>query len=235
MSYHNSVGTYYGPDTTVLLFTGLAGAGKSTLAGISSKFMKRLIRYSDIQPRDAIAVETVDGEALRAKSGNVSWDKAGVRAQASSLIGHVHNLIREYGSTQCRYLFVYADLVMPYRDIRLSIEDTFARVEKKISFSEVYVKTPIEEVRERRAELWEKAERGEVTGLAGFHFPYEEHEDLGLNLGAILSGSKKHFDIAEFRAKDIASSLLCDITERVDFDNSKRRFTDGRTGQYREV
>lgn len=141
------------PDAFTIWFTGLSGAGKSTIG-------QRV------------------GEALRTRGLSVEvLDSGRIRQQINRLLGFTKeevetNLLRL--GYECQLLnrngvSVVVTSVSPYREVRDRLRNEIDR------FVEVYCRCPMEVLMKRGAkELFEKAQRGEIKHVAGVDAPYEE-------------------------------------------------------------
>jgi adenylylsulfate kinase len=140
-----------------LWFTGLSGAGKTTLA-------TKLV--PEMKARDVL-VELLDGDEVRTNlSKGLGFSKED-RDTNIRRIGYVSRLLSRNG------VGVIAAAISPYREIRDEVRRT---VENDGSeFIEVYVKCPISVLAKRDVKgLYEKALAGEITGFTGISDPYEE-------------------------------------------------------------
>jgi adenylyl-sulfate kinase len=135
-----------------LWFTGMSGAGKST---ITSLIEKRL--------RDHGAkVEVLDGDVVRTNlSKGLTFSKED-RDENIRRIGFVCELLTRNG------VIAIVAAISPYRAVR---EEVRARIG---SFVEVYVECPIEVLAERDVKgLYKKALAGEIANFTGVSDPYE--------------------------------------------------------------
>jgi adenylyl-sulfate kinase len=140
-----------------LWFTGLSGAGKTTLTNaILPQLRER-----------GVKVEALDGDEVRTNlSKGLGFSKEDRDANIRR-IGYVARLLSRNG------VGVIAAAISPYREIRdevrRSVETDGAR------FIEVYVKTPLETLIERDVKgLYKKALAGEIKQFTGVSDPYEE-------------------------------------------------------------
>ena len=136
----------------VLWFTGLSGAGKST---ISSLIEARL--------RGAGAkVEVLDGDVVRTHlSAGLTFSKED-RDINIRRIGFVAELLARHG------VVVIVAAISPYRAVREEVRSRIA------NFVEVYVECPIEVLAERDVKgLYKKALAGEIQNFTGVSDPYE--------------------------------------------------------------
>ncbi len=134
-------------------FTGLSGAGKST---ISSRLVERL------KTRGETKIEVLDGDVVRTNlSKGLGFSKED-RDTNILRIGFVCDLLSRNGA------IAIGAAISPYREIRDKVR---ARVK---DFIEVYVKAPIETLVERDVKgLYKKALAGELKNFTGVSDPYE--------------------------------------------------------------
>jgi adenylyl-sulfate kinase len=136
-----------------LWFTGLSGAGKSTIAN-------RVAR--ELRTRGH-KVEVLDGDEVRTNlSKGLGFSKED-RDTNIRRIGYVCNLLARNG------VIAISAAISPYRDIRDEIRRNHQR------FFEVYMKCSIEKLSERDVKgLYKKALAGEIKNFTGISDPYEE-------------------------------------------------------------
>jgi adenylyl-sulfate kinase len=135
-----------------LWFTGLSGAGKSTISAIIEKRL-----------RDAGAkVETLDGDVVRENlSKGLGFNKED-RDTNIRRIGFVCELLSRNG------VIAIVAAISPYRAVR---EEIRSRVR---NFVEIYVECPLEVVLGRDVKgLYKKALAGEIPQFTGVTDPYE--------------------------------------------------------------
>jgi adenylyl-sulfate kinase len=118
------------------------------------------------------------GDALKARNLKVEvLDSGRIRQQINRLLGFSReevetNLLRL--GYECRLLnrngvTAIVTAVAPYRDVRDRIREEVGR------FVEIYCRCPMEILMKRgAADLFEKAQRGEIAHVAGVNAPYEE-------------------------------------------------------------
>ena len=135
-------------------FTGLSGAGKSTIAHLVEAELKRR----------GEPVEILDGDVVRTHlSRGLGFSKED-RDENIRRIGFVCNLLSKHG------VFSIAAAISPYREIRDEV-----RTQANGKFLEVFVECPLEECARRDVKgLYEKALRGEIQNFTGISDPYEE-------------------------------------------------------------
>lgn len=135
-----------------LWFTGLSGAGKTTLA--------RLVEV-ELSARGH-RVEVLDGDIIRTNlSKGLGFSKED-RDTNIRRIGFVCNLLTRNG------VVAIAAAISPYREVREEVRRDIG------SFVEVYVKCPIDVLAERDVKgLYKKALLGEIKNFTGVDDPYE--------------------------------------------------------------
>jgi adenylyl-sulfate kinase len=134
-------------------FTGLSGAGKSTIGDLVEAELKRRG-----QP-----VEIMDGDVVRTHlSKGLGFSKED-RDENIRRIGFVCNLLSKHG------VFAIAAAISPYRSVRDEV-----RAGAGGKFLEVYIATPLAECARRDIKgLYAKAFAGEIKNFTGVSDPYE--------------------------------------------------------------
>jgi bifunctional enzyme CysN/CysC len=149
-------------------FTGLPGAGKSTIAGAVEE---RLVTAG----RPAFLL---DGDNLRhGLNGDLGFDEQ-ARCENVRRTAHVARLFAEAGT------IALVSLVSPYLTDRKASEMLHAA--HGLHFIEVFVDAPLEVCEQRDPKgLYARARAGELPGLTGVGAPYETptHPDLVLRAG----------------------------------------------------
>jgi len=144
-------------------FTGLSGAGKSTVAEML---------FHEFQAR-GMKTEILDGDVVRQNlSKGLGFSKED-RDLNILRIGFVADLLTRNGvATICCP-------ISPYREARDAVRAQIG------DFVEIYVHATVEEIAAHRDPkgLYKKALAGEITGFTGVDDPYEapEHPELVLN------------------------------------------------------
>jgi adenylylsulfate kinase len=143
-------------------FTGLSGAGKSTIAEML---------FHELQAR-GLKTEILDGDVVRQNlSKGLGFSKEDRDTNILRIAFVAQLLTRNGVATICCP-------ISPYRDAR-------ARAREMIGdFVEVYVHATVEEIAEHRDPkgLYKKALAGEITGFTGVDDPYEPPERPDLRL-----------------------------------------------------
>ena len=133
-------------------FTGLSGAGKSTVSSIVEAEMRK---------RD-LRVEVLDGDVIRTHlSKGLGFSKAD-RDTNIRRIGWVCEVLARNG------VVALAAAISPYREIRDEVRGKVGR------FVEVYMECPVPILAERDVKgLYKKALAGEIKNFTGVDDPYE--------------------------------------------------------------
>jgi adenylylsulfate kinase len=139
-----------------LWFTGLSGAGKSTIAHLVGPELERR----------GHVVEYLDGDTVRTNlSKGLGFSKED-RDTNIERIGWVASRLTRQGGA------VIAAAISPYEETRRKAR---TMVEQWGTFVEVYVKASVDECAKRDVKgLYEKAFRGEIKGFTGVDDPYED-------------------------------------------------------------
>jgi adenylylsulfate kinase len=141
----------------VIWFTGLSGAGKSTIA---SALVAELVARG-------IATEYLDGDAVRLLSPT-GFSRADRDAHVKR-VGYLASRLEHHGIT------VVCALISPYAEARRYVRGLCAR------FVEIYVATPLPECERRDVKgLYARARRGEIAHFTGIDDPYEAPSDAEL-------------------------------------------------------
>jgi len=138
-------------------FTGLSGAGKTTL---SAALAEELIRRG-------LKVEILDGDEVRTNlSKGLSFSKDD-RDTNIRRIGYVCRLLSRNGTG------VIAAAISPYREVRDEVRRLIEA--EGVVFIEVFAKCPIQVLAKRDVKgLYKKAIAGEIKEFTGVSDPYEE-------------------------------------------------------------
>ncbi len=136
-----------------LWFTGLSGAGKTTLARLVENHLRER----------GHRVEVLDGDIIRTNlSKGLGFSKED-RDTNIRRIGFVCNLLARND------VVAIAAAISPYREVREEVRRETA------AFVEVYVRCPISILAERDVKgLYKKAIAGEIKNFTGIDDPYEE-------------------------------------------------------------
>jgi bifunctional enzyme CysN/CysC len=146
-----------GHKAAVLWFSGISGAGKSTIA-------KALEKKLWDQGKQTILL---DGDQVRhGLNGDLGFSQQD-RTENIRRVGEVARLFFEQGN------IVLCSFVSPYQKDRKAVRDLFP----ESRFIEIHVHCKPETAQNRDPKgLYEKAKKGEIKGLTGYDAPYEESD-----------------------------------------------------------
>lgn len=138
---------------SVLFFTGLSGAGKTTIA-------KELVKKLKEEGQPAMLL---DGDEIRNIFKNYGFDKA-------ARLKHINDVAKMAVYLQSQGIIPIVSLISPFEEARQNA--------RKLTndFTEIYVNTSIEECENRDVKgLYAKARSGEIKDFTGIHdsAPYE--------------------------------------------------------------
>jgi bifunctional enzyme CysN/CysC len=157
-----------GQQPAVLWFTGLSGAGKSTIANLVEKKLQAMGRHTYILDGDNVR------HGLNRDLGFTDAD----RVENIRRVAEVARLMADAG------LIVLVSFISPFRSERRLARDLMPEGE----FLEVFVDTPLA-VAERRdvKGLYKKARAGELKNFTGIDSPYEppEHPEIHVDTTAM--------------------------------------------------
>ncbi|MBX5473647.1 MAG: adenylyl-sulfate kinase [Thermoleophilia bacterium] len=148
----------------VVWFTGLSGAGKTTIANIVEPELERR----------GLVVDHLDGDIVRTHlSKGLGFSKED-RDTNIARIGWVASRLARAGAA------VVVSAISPYEEARRHAR---MLVEQHAPFVEVHVATPLEECARRDPKgLYAAAFAGEIEDFTGVSAPYEEPSDPELRL-----------------------------------------------------
>ena len=147
--------------TRVIWFTGLSGAGKTTLAEKLAAYLKE----------KGVKCELLDGDTVRNIFPQTGFSKK-ERDEHVKRMGFLASMLERNGIT------VIASFISPYRESR-----DFVRKMCR-NFVEVYISTSLEVCEKRDVKgLYKKARRGEIKSFTGIDDPYEAplHPEITIN------------------------------------------------------
>jgi bifunctional enzyme CysN/CysC len=138
----------------VLWFTGLSGAGKSTIANLVEKILHRMNRHTFLLDGDNVR------HGLNKDLGFTDAD----RVENIRRIGEVARLMSDAG------LIVITAFISPFRAERQLVRDMMQEGE----FMEIYIDTPLQIAEQRDVKgLYKKARSGQLSNFTGVDSPYE--------------------------------------------------------------
>jgi adenylylsulfate kinase len=148
----------------VVWFTGLSGAGKTTVANIVE---------AELEQRGHV-VDHLDGDIVRTHlSKGLGFSKEDRDANIHR-IGWVASRVARAGAA------VIVSAISPYEEARRHARSL---VEPHVPFIEVYVATPLEECARRDPKgLYAAAFAGEIADFTGVSAPYEEPSNPGVRI-----------------------------------------------------
>ncbi len=165
-------GALMGQKPAVLWFTGLSGAGKSTIANLVEKRLHALGRHTMI----------LDGDNVRhGLNRDLGFSEAD-RVENIRRVAAVAKLFVDAG------LIVLVSFISPYRTERMLARDSVEPGE----FLEIFVDTPVDECRRRDPKgLYQKADAGQLRNFTGVDAPYEAPEDPEVRLRTLEASPER--------------------------------------------
>ena len=155
-----------GQKPAVLWFTGLSGAGKSTIANLVEKRLTAQGRHT----------MSLDGDNVRhALNRDLGFSEAD-RVENIRRVAEVSKLFVDAG------LIVLVSFISPYRAERMLARDCVPEGE----FLEIFVDTPVDECRRRDPKgLYARADAGQIRNFTGVDAPYEPPLDPEIRLATM--------------------------------------------------
>jgi bifunctional enzyme CysN/CysC len=170
----------------ILWFTGLSGAGKSTVANLVEQKLHGAGGHTML----------LDGDNLRhGLNRDLGFTEAD-RVENIRRVGEVAKLMTDAG------LVVLCSFISPYRAEREIVRSLVPTGD----FIEVFIDTPIEECMRRDPKgLYAKAKAGTIKNFTGFDAPYEPPENPELHLTTMGRSAEELADliVAELRLRGI--------------------------------
>jgi bifunctional enzyme CysN/CysC len=167
----------------VMWFTGLSGAGKSTIANLVEKRLHALGRHTYM----------LDGDNVRhGLNKDLGFTEAD-RVENIRRVAEVAKLMADAG------LITLVSFISPFRTERRMARDLLEAGE----FVEVFVDTPLAEAERRDVKgLYKKARRGELKNFTGIDSPYEAPENPEIRLDTTrVSATEAADQIIEYLAQ----------------------------------
>jgi bifunctional enzyme CysN/CysC len=153
----------------LLWFTGLSGAGKSTIANLVEKRLVAMGKHTYL----------LDGDNVRHGLNKDLGFTAQDRVENIRRVGEVARLMVDAG------LIVLAAFISPFRSERRMVRELF----KDGEFLEIFIDTPLHLAEQRDPKgLYKKARLGELKNFTGIDSPYEEPEQPELRIQTDLQG-----------------------------------------------
>ena len=165
-------------QATVMWFTGLSGAGKSTIANLVEGELHRRGHHTYM----------LDGDNVRhGLNSDLGFTEAD-RVENIRRVAEVAKLMADAG------LIVIVSFISPFRTERQMARSLFEHHE----FLEVFVDTPLAVAEERDPKgLYKKARRGELANFTGIDSPYEPPDR-----------PEMHLHTTELSARDAARTVI---------------------------
>ena len=140
-------------------FTGLSGAGKTTIAHQLEQVLRERGRNVEILDGDVVRTHLSKGLGFSKEDRDINIRR----------IGFVCHLLARNG------VVAIASAISPYRDVRGEVREMVG------DFVEVFVNAPLEVCEERDVKgLYKKARAGEIKEFTGISAPYEAPEKAEL-------------------------------------------------------
>jgi bifunctional enzyme CysN/CysC len=156
----------------LLWFTGLSGAGKSSIANLVQKKLYALGKHSFLLDGDNIR------HGLNKDLGFTDAD----RVENIRRIGEVAKLMTDAG------LIVLTAFISPFRAERRMVREMSLPGE----FIEIYVETPLEVAEQRDVKgLYKKARAGQLKHFTGIDSPYEPPESPEIRVNTVESSAEE--------------------------------------------
>jgi bifunctional enzyme CysN/CysC len=171
-----------GQRPALLWFTGLSGAGKSTIANLVEAKLHAMRRHSFM----------LDGDNVRLGLCRDLGFSDAHRAENIRRVAETAKLMMDAG------LIVLAALISPFRAERRMVREMFPEG----AFVEIFVDTPLEEAERRDAKgLYADARAGRIPNFTGIGSPYEAPERPEIRIDTTRTS-------AEEAAEEIVRRLL---------------------------
>ncbi|MCD6045838.1 MAG: adenylyltransferase [Gammaproteobacteria bacterium] len=158
-----------------LFFTGLSGAGKSTIANALHAKLMEMGEHS---------IVLLDGDIVRRELASELGFSEEDRNTNIRRVGYVASLITELGG------IALCAAIAPYEKIRKEIRD---KISCKGGYFEIYVSTPLAVCEERDPKgLYVSARAGKIAQFTGISAPYEEPQEADI----VIDTTKMSVDTA---------------------------------------
>ncbi|MGH8352858.1 MAG: sulfate adenylyltransferase subunit CysN [Pseudomonas sp.] len=177
-----------GQQPLILWFTGLSGAGKSTIANLVEKKLHALGRHTYL----------LDGDNVRHGLNKDLGFAEADRVENIRRVAEVARLMLDAG------LITLVSFISPFRAER----DMARALVGAGEFVEIFVDTPIKVAEQRDPKgLYQKARRGELKNFTGIDSPYEAPEQPEIRIDTTLESPEAAAE--RIVARLLASSGLC--------------------------
>jgi bifunctional enzyme CysN/CysC len=159
----------------LLWFTGLSGAGKSSIANLVQKKLYALGKHSFLLDGDNIR------HGLNRDLGFTDAD----RVENIRRIGEVAKLMTDAG------LIVLTAFISPFRAERRMVRE----MTRPGEFIEIYIETPLEVAEQRDVKgLYKKARAGQLMHFTGIDSPYEPPEQPEIRVNTVQTSAEEAAD-----------------------------------------
>jgi bifunctional enzyme CysN/CysC len=178
--------TLNGHQPCVVWFTGLSGAGKTTIANLVQKKLHALGRHTYL----------LDGDNVR---HGLNKDLGFTEADR---VENIRRVVEVAGLMVDAGLIVLASFISPFRSERRMARNLLDKGE----FHEIFVDTPLKLAEERDPKgLYKKARHGELKNFTGIDSPYEQPENPELRIDTTTDTPEEAADriVAHLRAMGI--------------------------------
>jgi len=156
-----------------LWFTGLSGAGKSTIAQIVTSMLMEHGRQVTVLDGDVVRTHLSKGLGFSREDRDANILRIGFVAG---------ELVRQHGAVICAAISPFA-----------AARNECRKLVGEERFVEVYVNTPIEVCEERDVKgLYAKARRGEIKGFTGVDDPYEEPRNPEITVHTVKNSPEQN-------------------------------------------
>jgi bifunctional enzyme CysN/CysC len=165
-----------GQKPAVLWFTGLSGAGKSTIANLVEKKLAARGRHTFL----------LDGDNIRhGLNRDLGFTEAD-RIENIRRVGELARLMADAG------LIVLTAFISPFRAERHMVR----RMIPEGEFFEIFVDTPLAEAEKRDTKgLYAKARAGELKNFTGIDSPYEAPDDAEIHIDTTAMSADEAADL----------------------------------------
>jgi bifunctional enzyme CysN/CysC len=171
-------------QSCVLWFTGLSGAGKSTIANLVEKKLFAINRHTYLLDGDNVR------HGLNRDLGFTDVD----RVENIRRVGEVAKLMADAG------LIVLTAFISPFRAEREMVRALMAPGE----FLEVYIETPLAVAEQRDVKgLYKKARQGEIKHFTGIDSPYEAPEEPDIRVDTTSLSAEEAADLIVAKLEDM--------------------------------
>ena len=176
--------TSKGQRPGVLWFTGLSGAGKSTIANLVEKKLHAMGRHTYL----------LDGDNIRHGLNKDLGFTEGDRVENIRRVAEVSGLMVDAG------LIVLTAFISPFRSERAMARSLL----KDGEFIEIHVDTPLNVAEDRDVKgLYKKARRGEIANFTGISSPYEKPEQAEITVSTTELSPDQAADLVIARIREI--------------------------------